>query len=97
MTIRSIAGALAPRHAKTAAMAAIAILLALNSARAAGDAARGATLSSARVVSTGLGAGSAFGLGASRPNGTSPNVSSTPAVTYHSRISLMLKLFSIIC
>ncbi|WP_299106831.1 hypothetical protein [uncultured Bradyrhizobium sp.] len=44
MTIRSIAGALAPRHAKTAAMAAIAILLALNSARAAGDAARGATL-----------------------------------------------------
>ncbi len=32
MTIRSIAGALAPRHAKTAAMAAIAILLALNSA-----------------------------------------------------------------
>jgi cytochrome c len=44
MTIRSIAGVLAPRHAKIAAMAAIAILLALNSARAAGDASRGATL-----------------------------------------------------
>ena len=44
MTIRSIAGVPALRHAKIAAMAAIAILLSLNGARAAGDPVRGATL-----------------------------------------------------
>ena len=40
MTIRSIAGVPALRHAKIAAMAAIAILLSLNGARAAGELAR---------------------------------------------------------
>ena len=44
MTIRSIAGVPALQHAKIAAMAAIAILLSLNGARAAGDPVRGATL-----------------------------------------------------
>ncbi|WP_298280087.1 c-type cytochrome [uncultured Bradyrhizobium sp.] len=44
MTIRSIAGVPALQHAKIAAMAAIAMLLSLNGARAAGDPVRGATL-----------------------------------------------------